>query len=423
MVVLKNHIERQYRVKTHCKGQKMKITKIMVKNFKALHDVDFKPGSVNVFVGTNGVGKSALLEAIGILSAAINEQVEDESLYRRGVRLGTPSAYKSSLECLKKRPNTIELAINWTEDSDVFNYKINLSNPSDKPESYWNFFSESLHIDGENSPELTRGSRPKKIGVNGNGSDVNVDKYRSMLSFYKNTNQTEYLSNFYNLFRDYAIYTPTTDVLRGVNSDSSQKKPIGLRGGRLADAVDDLLRGDSFGNMDIDDLFELLGWVSDIRVGKPQKDMIPTGVPTPLRIIQFTDKYMKANQNQLSSYDASEGALYVLFMLTLSLHPQAPQAFAIDNFDQAMNPRLARATMRSFCSNIINNNKVAFVTTHNPLVLDGLDLTNDEIRLFTMDRDKDGATFIEPVELSSSLDELSLSRLWISGALGGVPNL
>ena len=31
-----------------------------------------------------------------------------------------------------------------------------------------------------------------------------------------------------------------------------------------------------------------------------------------------------------------------------------------------------------------------FLTTHNPLVLDGLDLSNDDIRLFSVDRDKNG---------------------------------
>jgi len=88
-----------------------------------------------------------------------------------------------------------------------------------------------------------------------------------------------------------------------------------------------------------------------------------------------------------------------------------------------MHPRLARATMRRFCSNIIENNRMAFITTHNPLVLDGLDLTNDRIKLFTMDRDKGGAALVRPVRITSVLDESSLSRLWVSGALGGVPNL
>jgi AAA15 family ATPase/GTPase len=78
-----------------------------------------------------------------------------------------------------------------------------------------------------------------------------------------------------------------------------------------------------------------------------------------------------------------------------------------------------------FCEQIIKNNKHVFLTTHNPLVLDGLDLTNDDIRLFAVDRGKNGYAQIKRIKVSQELIEegQSLSRLWINGRLGGVPNL
>lgn len=54
-----------------------------------------------------------------------------------------------------------------------------------------------------------------------------------------------------------------------------------------------------------------------------------------------------------TAYDASEGALYVLFLLCLALHPNAPGIFAVDSFDHAMHPRLARETTRLFCKTIV----------------------------------------------------------------------
>ena len=403
----------------------MRLTRFAVSNFKALKEIDFEVGSVNVFVGTNGAGKTSILEALGILSASVNEQVDDESLYRRGVRLGTPRVYKSSFKALKRQPNTIGFMVEWSAEDSNYSYRVNLSNPTENPESCWSYFSESLSQDGINIPELTRGQRPKSVLPHGDGNSFEVDKYRGILSFYKNTSKTAFISNLYELFRDYAIYSPSTECLRGGIADSSQKKPIGLHGGRLAEAINDLLSSDMFGTMDADDLYELLGWVKHIEIGKPLKDMIPTGVPTPQRVIQFTDKYMKDSdgKNRLSSYDASEGALYVLFVLALSMHKEGPKAFAIDNFDQAMNPRLARATMKCFCDNIIENDKWVFITTHNPLVLEGIDLTNPRIKLFTMDRTPDGFASITQVRTNGGIDSSSLSRLWLSGALGGVPNL
>ena len=404
----------------------MKLTRFAVNNYKALKEIDFELGSVNVFIGTNGVGKSSVLEAIGILSASVNDRVDDESLYRRGVRLGTPKLYKSSFKAIDRLPNTIEFAIDWSDEESNYRYKVNLSNSTDNPEPCWSYFSESLTKDGINIPELTRGQSPKSVSLNNKeNNSFDVDKYRGILTFFKNTSKTAFISGFYDMFKDYAVYTPSTDMLRGVSIDVSQKRPIGLHGGRLAEAISDLMNvnDDMFGTMDVEDLYELLDWVKEIEIGKPQKDMVPTGVPTPQRVIQFTDKYMKPGNDRLSSYDASEGALYVLFVLTLSLHPYAPKAFAIDNFDQAMNPRLARATMKCFCENVIANNKYAFVTTHNPLVLDGLDLLNPQIKLFTMDRTKNGFASITPVQVDEKLSTSSLSTLWLSGALGGVPNL
>ena len=83
------------------------------------------------------------------------------------------------------------------------------------------------------------------------------------------------------------------------------------------------------------------------------------------------------------------------------------------------------AIIQVFCNQIIENDKHVFLTTHNPLVLDGLDISNDDIRLFTVERDKNGYAQINRIKVSQDLiDEgQSLSRLWINGRLGGVPDL
>jgi predicted ATPase len=65
------------------------ITRFSVESFKSLEKVEVELGSVNVFVGANGSGKSNLLEAIGVLGAAAFGRVDDESLLRRGVRPGS----------------------------------------------------------------------------------------------------------------------------------------------------------------------------------------------------------------------------------------------------------------------------------------------------------------------------------------------
>ena len=50
-------------------GRRM-LDQLSVRTFKSLDDVTVDLGLVNVFIGANGSGKSNLLEALGILSAA-----------------------------------------------------------------------------------------------------------------------------------------------------------------------------------------------------------------------------------------------------------------------------------------------------------------------------------------------------------------
>ena len=60
--------------------------------------VSIELGAVNVFIGANGSGKSNLLEAVGVLGASVFGAVESETLQYRGVRLGVPESYKSSIK-------------------------------------------------------------------------------------------------------------------------------------------------------------------------------------------------------------------------------------------------------------------------------------------------------------------------------------
>ena len=52
-------------------------------------------------------------------------------------------------------------------------------------------------------------------------------------------------------------------------------------------------------------------------------------------------------------------------------------------------------------------------------------ICDDDIRLFTADRNKHGHVEIRRVQVSEKLLKMdqSLSRLWINGVLGGVPEL
>ncbi|MEN8220733.1 MAG: AAA family ATPase [Pseudomonadota bacterium] len=231
-----------------------------------------------------------------------------------------------------------------------------------------------------------------------------------------------------NLLRNYAVYTPNTPVLRGIIPDQQTREPVGLSGGRLAEALKELqslvskneLIEDAF-----DEILALIDWINDFDTTSNVNAMLSPSIARPKNVIRFSDRFMKGHYNQLTAYDASEGALYILFCAVLTLSPNSPSCLAIDNLDQTLNPRLVLNLTRLLGKWITEgeSQRQIFVTVHNPAVLDGLRLQDDRIRLFTVDRNNRGHTEISRVMITEELLELSnnkgwpLSRLWVMGQM------
>jgi predicted ATPase len=376
-------------------------TTISIEGFKSLYQIKQLPlGQINVFVGANGSGKSNLLEAIGVISAAASGRVDNESLARRGVRLSPAQLYATSLTAKDKR-ETIAFAVTYAWQKQEFHYTVSFEN-QEATSDVWQ--KQKHNYAASFKSDMSDEQKPHDV-------DPLLDA-----------------------LRDYAIYTPTTPILRGVQPDPSPRDPLGLFGGRLAEAVEEILdlKKEKLGDLDLSEIFDLLDWVGSFSTAAPSKELLSPDVPALRTIIQFEDLWMRKGRNLLSGYDASEGALHVLFMLVAALHPRSPQFMAIDNFGQMLNPRLERALMRLFCQIILRakSERQILLTTHNPLALDGLDLRDKRIRLFVVERDRSskGATRIEQVILSEKVLQTAkngtpLSQMWVMGLLGGVPDI
>jgi hypothetical protein len=410
------------------------INTISIQGFKSLRNVSgLELGSVNVFIGANGSGKSNLLEAIGVLGAAISGRVDDQTLLQRGVRPGIPALYKTSLKGQRIRLTiTLEATGKWQKD--MVDYKVSLDNPIKKPETNWRYVTESLLRNGEKIVSYSPAGKSFVSGLSTMNKEVlSLRPHSGMVAFIQGYKELDGAPReLIRALNEYVVFSPVTSVLRGIQPDPGQREPVGLFGGRLPEAIEDILdkQKGKLGKLDLDEIFDLLDWVADFDIVSPSSQFLSPSVPSLRRVIRFKDHWMVEKRSELSGYDASEGALYVLFMLTLALHPSTPRIFAIDNFDQAMHPRLVRSLARLFTEQILVSDapRQVLMTTHNPLVLDGLNLRDDRIRLFAVERDTQGATKVHRVLVSddvlqASQNGLSLSSLWVMGRLGGVPDL
>ncbi len=72
------------------------------------------------------------------------------------------------------------------------------------------------------------------------------------------------------------------------------------------------------------------------------------------------------------------------------------------------------------------NKKQALFVTNSPAVLDGLNLHDDDERLFEVYRDDDGHTRAKRIKLKPHVtvggERLKLSELWMRGHLGAIPS-
>jgi predicted ATPase len=416
------------------------LTRFTVKGFKSLQHVEVDLGVVNVFIGPNGSGKSNLLEALGVLGAAAGGSVEPKELQHRGVRLGLPES------SLRARRAQRSILLQARTGQTAYRVGLKAPPPTEGQRAPWPVLSEylaadhhllfarrgsSTRVDISSLPKLPKRTTTAPMEMN-QAQALNLLALTSVVASSESPRPPELqqASAFLDLLSDFAIFSPSTPVLRGEAKDV-ERRPLGLGGSNLPLVVRGLLDEETqhLGAFELEDVWQMIEWAQKVSAISDDGDIAPWNVPDQL---EFADRFMPEGRNQLLGRDASEGALYVLFMLSLVSHVRAPRLFAIDNFEQGLHPRLAVALTQKITQHLVRTHsqegRQMLVTTHNPLVLDGLDLRDERIRLFAVERDRTGATQVQRIRLTSELlaevdRGLPVSRMWLMGLLGAVPRL
>lgn len=406
----------------------MLIDKIEIKAFKSLEHLILELGKINVFVGANGSGKSNILEGIGILSAAANGKVDDNALLTRGVRPGVQNLYKCAFPGV--RSNHIEFAAssNAANEMKSASYKVSLFNPIVQGNYTWQFHTENLKYNN------------KKILGRSHHSSIKKD-FSIGLAALKAADPDPCIDdrafNILRYLQSYAIYAPATPILRGIMNESYSRPPLGIGGSHVADALAEFKKliqtdkkNEGYYQTVVEDIETLIDWALSFGCASSETVPVSSSIPHSKNVVRFVDRFMKPSRNILSGYDSSEGALYILFHALLAVLPTAPRFYAVDNADHALNPRLCQALFGKLCNWILKSpqEKQIILTTHNPLALNGLPLLKNDVRLFTVSRSIQGKTLVRRVIWNQDLEDkrksdcLTISDMWISGELGGMPN-
>ncbi len=433
------------------------ISELKINNYKSLQQTEpLSIGRFNVLIGENGCGKSNLLEAITFAAAAEANKLDNEFLKSRGIRVTEPRLMRSAFsdENLDKPINidvsfenaTSKESYTLTNDNQSYPKWTRIRDEFFEITDLWQKLYETnqLYDNLKNEKRL-----PLELQLKGVSYPKNMAKIEKKISRLENMKKMEddfltliavtyfdgnkenaqkYLlsnksiSNNKRDLKNFIIYSPENTALRAFNRDGrSQIEPLGINGEGLLDLLK-VIQDKSLSQWnEIHTCLQLFDWYSEFNIPKPKHTgMLAVAMS---RRMNITDRYLTMDFDQRS---ANEGFLFVLFYIALMVSDDTPKIFAIDNIDTSLNPKLCTKLIKELVRLSKKYDKQVFVTTHNPAILDGIDLGDDEQRLFVVSRNRIGHTRFKRIALENKPksyddEELKLSEAFLQGYLGGLP--
>jgi AAA15 family ATPase/GTPase len=405
------------------------IQEITIENYKSIQSLSIELGRVTVFIGENGCGKSNILEAIALGSAAAADKLDNEFLASRGIRVTDPKLMRSAFE-LENLTKEIKISFKYkNNDNDIINCSLNHRN---------NSYSRWL---GKNSIDLERKklnkefkSLKKKV-VQNDLQDVGVDLelmehlslekknpeiikiFQRMTSFEKRMSDLEdkiHLSETYHLF--FLIFCIEFTELKEFSKEG-QVEPLGIKGQGLFKYLRYLSQPQFKEKLDeIKEKLELIDWFENFE--------IPDNLYPGERTLKIKDRYLDPDLEYFDQKSANEGFLFLLFYFCLFIGEETPKFFAIDNIDSSFNPLLCRRLIEEIVELAKKHDKQVILTTHNPAALDGLDLHDEEQKLYVISRKLSGHTRADqvfPPKAPEGKKTVRLSEAFLRGYIGGLP--
>lgn len=373
------------------------ITKVRIQNFKSIEDLTIELGQVNVIIGANGTGKSNILEGIAMAAAALETPLVLE--YRNvSTKIRTMEAAGMISGFSNPIPEAIELE--FDSDEDVLHWVVRLTAQAKDTRSWMVGIRDFNPIERESfykELDYVLSLLPDELGSQ-EGSTQAYMYWRILKEV---------------SLRSFLIYAPEETQLRRLE-ESGQITPLGLRGEGLFYELKQIFtrpeKAEQLG--EIKEQLELFDWFEDIA--------LPNGLLSMEFRLSIKDRYRDGNLDWLDQRSANEGFLFWLFYLVLFTSAHTPRFFAIDNIETAFNPMMCKEVIIRLTQLAKKHGKQVIFTTHNPAILDGIDLKDDQQRLFVTSRGNRGQTRIRRIEHKPQVG-MRLSELWMKGYIGGIP--
>ena len=431
------------------------IETIRIANYKSIREMSFNPKRINLFIGENGAGKSNILESLAIFSAATSNMLSNEFLSSRGIRPIDPLTTitklplcdedevqdedtKDQIRIYAQLDKFLIGVVAYHDKEDPYGQlkaEILTPRPDETPGSYllseesitnkdsllkkdlFKLFGEinkNFKVDdlsdlfSVNLYEETKKKAPKKL-------QTLLNLRKKLFFIQRSMGLLNDLENRKSSKNNFVIFNPDTYVLMG-GKGQSYIQPLGINGEGLFTLLGVMAKKEPENFQDVLELASVFNWLEKIEISQ--------NINNEVEII-LRDRFMG---DVIKPQNANEGFLFTLFYACLFCSNQTPSIFAVENIDKSLNPRLCQILVKKLAKKAKKHNKQVFLSTHNPAVLDGINLLDPDETIFVIDRKYTGETRLRELteknipKPQKEGEKIHLSEAFLRGYLGGIPS-
>ena len=352
------------------------ISRIAIKNFRSLKDVELRPGPLTVLIGPNGAGKSNILDALRFIKAIYSDRFQVDDLMRSQLedRGGFKQVVWGGNTDLHLRFE-VELP-DLATSSIASGFTTEISNGRGRP----SFVEQHLLMDS-----IPVGSLAFQSGVSSH-----VDATSQILEWLD-------LWQFYN-------FTP--DLMRKPTR-VKQEYTLDETGSNLSTVIHSLF---SAGQPDLEEA------VSMLQVMVPSVERLVSPI--------FGDGHTyvalkeKGVENPVGTWGLSDGTLLALALsIALVVRPE-PKLICIESPETGIHPQMMEAVADML--EVVSRDTQVIVTTQSPYLLEWLPFES-----FVVVEKEEGETRFTPLKhkdgIRETIETLGARDSFYSGYLGGEP--
>lgn len=378
----------------------MKLSRLIVQNYRSLRDVSVELGDLTVFIGANASGKSTILDALRLLSEAV--QMRDFS---------TPMNTRGGLFDLSwkgQEHGTIRLSVVTTRERGEESTWDTYLNAQGDSEPY---LREQIHIVSPNQPltEILYASSGSGWWLSGSeGRLVNLQQQPTACALASASVDTSFPArNVAEFVGRWGFFDPSPFLLR-IDLSTSGPGSFDTHGRNLGKTLFDISKSSP-------DVFE--------KIVAATRSVL--GLPAKIEVRQFEDSFYFTQDepgliSPVNQWGVSSGTLRILALMTALYGQPTGSLIGIEEPENYVHP----AALSSLVEHLLDARKRVqiMLTTHSPLFLDFLD---DPSTINIVQRDEQLGTVItreknpEGVRRALDVSGFGLGEYYESRGFGG----